>query len=156
MDRAHTRHNGPQEDILLVYLRQSIELWCTGPCRIHHLVGVFSYSRLSLHILQNVDQSVLVLVSEICWNRPISTDIFQKALAFFMYSCLPSPLVPPLCLLLIQCDPYLVLVVSVRAITEEIYITVNNPTLNRNIGKYNLPHLWDRVLHSIPELKINK
>ena len=31
---------------------------------------------------------------------------------------------------------------------------MNNPTLN--IVKYNLPHLWDRVLHSIPELKINK
>ena len=36
-----------------------------------------------------------------------------------------------------------------------MYIRVNNPSLNRNIGKYNLPHLWDRVLHSIPELKIN-
>ena len=43
-----------------------------------------------------------------------------------------------------------------RAITEAIYITVNNPTLNRNIGKYNLPHLWDGSLQSIPELKINK
>ena len=43
-----------------------------------------------------------------------------------------------------------------RAIKEAVYIRVNNPTLNRNIGKYNLPHLWDRVLHSIPELKINK
>ena len=43
-----------------------------------------------------------------------------------------------------------------RAIREAIYIRGNNPTLNRNIEKYNLPHLWDRVLHSIPELKINK
>ena len=43
-----------------------------------------------------------------------------------------------------------------RAIKEAIYIRVNNPTLNRNIRKYNLPHLWDRVLHFIPELKINK
>ena len=42
-----------------------------------------------------------------------------------------------------------------RAIKETMYIRVNNPTLNRNIGKYNLPHLWDKVLHSIPELKIN-
>ena len=43
-----------------------------------------------------------------------------------------------------------------RAIKEAMYIRVNNPTLNRNIQKYNLPHLWDRILHSIPELKISK
>ena len=43
-----------------------------------------------------------------------------------------------------------------RAVKEAMYIRVNNPTLNRNIGKYNLPHLWDGILHSIPELKINK
>ena len=43
-----------------------------------------------------------------------------------------------------------------RAVKEAMYIRVNNPTLNKNIGKNNLPQLWDRVLHSIPELKINK
>ena len=43
-----------------------------------------------------------------------------------------------------------------RTFREAMYIRVNNPTLNRNIGKYNLPHIWDRVLFSIPELKINK
>ena len=43
-----------------------------------------------------------------------------------------------------------------RTIKESMYIRVNNPTLNRNIGKYNLPHIWDRVLHTIPELKMNK
>ena len=41
-----------------------------------------------------------------------------------------------------------------RAIKEAMYIRVNNPILNRNIGKYNLPHLWNRVLHSIPNFKI--
>ena len=40
-----------------------------------------------------------------------------------------------------------------RTIKEAIYIRGNNPTLNRNIGKYNLPHIWDKVLLSIPELK---
>ena len=40
-----------------------------------------------------------------------------------------------------------------RAIKEEIYIRVNIPTLNRNIGKYSLPHTWDRVMLSISELK---
>ena len=43
-----------------------------------------------------------------------------------------------------------------RAIKEDMYIRVNNPTLNRNIGKYNLPCPWDRVLHSTSELKISK
>ena len=28
-----------------------------------------------------------------------------------------------------------------RAIKEAIYIRVNNPSLNRNIGKYHLPHI---------------
>ena len=29
-----------------------------------------------------------------------------------------------------------------RNIKESIYIRVNNPTLNNNIGKFNLPHKW--------------
>ena len=41
-----------------------------------------------------------------------------------------------------------------RTIKEAIYIRVNNPTLNRNIGKYNLNHIWDRVLFNTPGLKI--
>ena len=40
-----------------------------------------------------------------------------------------------------------------RTIKESIYIRVNNPTLNRNIGKYNLPHIWDNILFNLPELK---
>ena len=43
-----------------------------------------------------------------------------------------------------------------RAIKEAIYIRVNNPTLNRNIGKYNLTHIWNKVLFAIPELKPNE
>ena len=42
-----------------------------------------------------------------------------------------------------------------RAIKEAIYIRVNNPTLNRNIGKFNLNHIWDRVLLNTPGLKIS-
>ena len=33
-----------------------------------------------------------------------------------------------------------------RNIKEPIYIRVNNPILNNNIGKFNLSHIWDRVL----------
>ena len=42
----------------------------------------------------------------------------------------------------------------IRAIKEVIYIRVNNPSLNRNIGKYHLPHIWDEVLNDISELKL--
>ena len=43
------------------------------------------------------------------------------------------------------------------AIKEAVYIRVNNPTLNGNIGKYSLPHIWDRVLffHLRTKNKIN-
>ena len=42
-----------------------------------------------------------------------------------------------------------------RTIKESIYIRVNNPTLNRNVGKYNLHHIWDRVLFNTPALEIS-
>ena len=35
-----------------------------------------------------------------------------------------------------------------------LYIRVNNPSLNRNVGIYHLPHIWDEVLYNIPELKL--
>ena len=43
----------------------------------------------------------------------------------------------------------------IRLIEESIYIRVNNPTLNRNIGKFNLSHIWDRVFLNTPGLKLN-
>ena len=43
-----------------------------------------------------------------------------------------------------------------RYIKESIFIRVNNPTLNNNIGKFNLPHMWDRVLINTPGLNLNK
>ena len=41
-----------------------------------------------------------------------------------------------------------------RTIKESIYLRVNDPTLNQNIGKYNLNHIWDRVLFNTPGLKL--
>ena len=41
-----------------------------------------------------------------------------------------------------------------RAIKEALYIRVNNPSLDRNVGKYHLPHIWDEILYDIPELKL--
>ena len=41
-----------------------------------------------------------------------------------------------------------------RLIKEAIFIRVNNPSVNKNIGKYHLPHIWDEVLNNITELKL--
>ena len=42
---------------------------------------------------------------------------------------------------------------TARTIEESIYIRVNNLTLNRNIGKFNLHHIWERVFLNTPGLK---
>ena len=42
----------------------------------------------------------------------------------------------------------------IRLIKESIFIRVNNPTLNRNIGKFQLSHLWNRVLFGTPNIKV--
>ena len=41
-----------------------------------------------------------------------------------------------------------------RTIKEALCIRVNNPSLNKNIGKYHLPHIWDEVLNNTSELKL--
>ena len=41
-----------------------------------------------------------------------------------------------------------------RLIKESMFIRVNNPSLNKNIGKYHLPHVWDEVLINKTELKL--
>ena len=42
----------------------------------------------------------------------------------------------------------------IRSIKEALYIRVNNPSLNKNIGKYHLPHIWDEVLCNSQELRL--
>ena len=41
-----------------------------------------------------------------------------------------------------------------RLIKESMYIRVNNPSLNKNIGKFHLPHIWDEILVNNTELKL--
>ena len=43
---------------------------------------------------------------------------------------------------------------QMRTIKESLYIRVNDPSLNRNVGKYHLPHVWDEVLFNTSELKL--
>ena len=38
---------------------------------------------------------------------------------------------------------------------ESMFIMVNSLSLNKNIGKYHLPHLWDEVLINNKEPKLN-
>ena len=41
-----------------------------------------------------------------------------------------------------------------KNVKQALYIRVNNPSLNRNIGTYHLPHIWDEVLLNSSELKL--
>ena len=41
-----------------------------------------------------------------------------------------------------------------RLIKESMFIRVNNPSLNKNIGKFHLPHVWDEVLINNIKLKL--
>ena len=41
-----------------------------------------------------------------------------------------------------------------RLIKDSIFIRVNNPTLNRNIGKFQLSHIRDRILFSTCGIKV--
>ena len=42
---------------------------------------------------------------------------------------------------------------SSRTIKEAMFIRVNDPTLNRNLGMYQLLHGWDNILHDMPTLQ---
>ena len=41
-----------------------------------------------------------------------------------------------------------------RTIKEAMFIRFNDPILNRNLGKYQLPLIWDEVLKDTPALHI--
>ena len=41
-------------------------------------------------------------------------------------------------------------------IKEAMYIRVNHPSLNRNLGKFQLPHIWDQVLQDTPTPHLKK
>ena len=41
-----------------------------------------------------------------------------------------------------------------RNIKVAMYIHVSDPSLNRNLGKYQLPHTWDKILQYTPSLQL--
>ena len=45
---------------------------------------------------------------------------------------------------------------SSRNIKEAMFIHVNDPSLNRHLGKYQLPHVWDSILHDTPVLQLKQ
>ena len=44
--------------------------------------------------------------------------------------------------------------VSENVYLSNLYLRVNNPSLNRSIGKYHVPRIWDEVLFNTSELKL--
>ena len=40
-----------------------------------------------------------------------------------------------------------------RTMKEAMFIWIQDPTLNRNLGKYQLPHIWDQLLMASPTLQ---
>ena len=42
---------------------------------------------------------------------------------------------------------------SIARVIKEAILRVNDPSQNRNFGKYQLPHIWDGVMVKSPELK---
>ena len=45
---------------------------------------------------------------------------------------------------------------SSRNIKEAMFIYVNDPSLNRNLGKYQLTHIWDNILQDTPALQVKQ
>ena len=43
-----------------------------------------------------------------------------------------------------------------RNIMEAMFICVNDPLLNRNLQKYQLPHIWDNILQDTPALHVKQ
>ena len=43
-----------------------------------------------------------------------------------------------------------------RNIKEAMFIRVNDTSLNRNIGKYQLPHIWYQILQDTPTLQLKQ
>ena len=43
-----------------------------------------------------------------------------------------------------------------RNIKEAMFMHVNDPSLNRNLGKYQLPHIWDTILQDTPVLQVKQ
>ena len=55
---------------------------------------------------------------------------------------------------LFKLRPYVISLAGI--IKESLFIRINNPTLNRNMGKFNLPHIWDRVLLNTSGLNLKR
>ena len=43
---------------------------------------------------------------------------------------------------------------TIRKIKEAMFIRANDPSLNRNLGKYQMPHVWDQILQDTPALQL--
>ena len=39
---------------------------------------------------------------------------------------------------------------------ETMFIHVNDPSLNRNLGKYQMPNVWNNILQDTPALQLKQ
>ena len=39
-------------------------------------------------------------------------------------------------------------------IKEAMFVSANDPSLNKNLGKYQLPHIWGKILHETSALQL--
>ena len=62
----------------------------------------------------------------------------------------PGHPVSPGCFTIVHREPQGI----TRNIKEAMFIQVNDPTLNRNLGKYQLPYIWDHILQGTPALQL--
>ena len=128
-------------------------------------LGPFSNNDLCALVNSTLDKLIthLLLVFSlllllVCFSLPCLTlySLLSILLAF-----MPKVVLLLMTLLLLACSLLCLLLRICNSLTclflnhKEIHLSrVNNPTLNQNIGKYNLNHIWDRVLFKTPGLKL--
>ena len=84
---------------------------------------------------------------------PAVTRILVGSVGFLLFDACPVQS-PYWILASFKCLSEVIYQSIARSIKEAILIRVNDPSLNRNIGKYQLPHIWDEVLVMSPEVKL--
>ena len=78
----------------------------------------------------------------------ISKEHLKAPSPLYLHTTTSGHLVSPECFSIVDREPQGL----TRNIKEAMYIKVNDPSLNRNIGKFQLPPIWDQVLKDTPSL----
>ena len=107
----------------------------------HCVIFAVPFCKLLFILLLTAIESSCIM--NITLNNPSFCTLLHPYFSILYYTC-TAPLLSAFCYsahLMFGC--------------RWIYIRVNNPTLSRNKGNFNLHHIWDRVFLNTPGLKIN-